>query len=66
MNLLAPMGITAAVLVIGGVVAWGRTMAKIWRGFEVDKVRVSVELCTIYWHFLLVVWVGLFGLILFT
>ncbi len=55
-----------ALHLFGGVVAWGRTMAKIWRGFEVDKVRVSVELCTIYWHFLLVVWVGLFGLILFT
>ncbi len=56
-----------ALHLLGGVVAWGRTMAKVWwRGFEVDRVRVSVELCTIYWHFLLVVWVGLFSLILFT
>ena len=55
-----------ALHLFGGVVAWGRTVVKLWRGFEVAKVRVSVELCTIYWHFLLVVWVGLFGLILFT
>jgi cytochrome c oxidase subunit 3 len=26
-------------------------------------VRQSVELCTTYWHFLLVVWLVLFGLL---
>ncbi|MGH8567158.1 MAG: cytochrome c oxidase subunit 3, partial [Gammaproteobacteria bacterium] len=29
-------------------------------------VRLSVELCTVYWHFLLVVWLILFGLLLST
>jgi len=51
---------------LGGLVAWGRTTAKVWRGFEVAQVRLSVELCAVYWHFLLLVWLILFGLLLFT
>jgi len=47
----------------GGLVAWGRTAAKVWRGFDVARVRLSVELCTVYWHFLLLVWLVLFGLL---
>ena len=43
--------------------AWGRTTAKVWRGFAVTQVRLSVELCTVYWHFLLLVWLVLFGLL---
>jgi cytochrome c oxidase subunit 3 len=48
---------------LGGLVAWGRTTAKVWRGFDVVEVRLSVELCTVYWHFLLLVWLVLFGLL---
>jgi cytochrome c oxidase subunit III len=48
---------------LGGLVAWGRTVAKLWRGLDVAQVRLSVELCTVYWHFLLVVWLVLFGLL---
>ena len=48
---------------LGGLVAWGRTVAKVWGDFEVAKVRQSVELCTVYWHFLLLVWLVLFGLL---
>ena len=51
---------------LGGLVAWGRTTAKVRRGIEVAKVRLSVELCAIYWHFLLVVWLVLFVLLLST
>ena len=51
---------------LGGLVAWGRTSAKVWRGWEAEQVRMSVELCAIYWHFLLVVWLVMFGLLLFT
>lgn len=52
--------------VVGGLVAWGRTTAKVWRGIDVAKVRLSVELCAIYWHFLLLVWLVLFALLLST
>ena len=48
---------------LGGLVAWGRTTAKVWRGFDAAHVRLSVELCTVYWHFLLLVWLVLFGLL---
>ncbi len=51
---------------LGGLVAWGRTSAKVWRGYAAVDVRLSVELCAVYWHFLLVVWLVLFGLLLFT
>lgn len=55
-----------ALHLLGGLVAWGRTMLKLWRGAELDRIRMSVELCAIYWHFLLVIWVILFGLLLIT
>jgi len=48
---------------LGGLVAWGRTVAKVWGDFDVAKIRQSVELCTLYWHFLLLVWLVLFGLL---
>jgi cytochrome c oxidase subunit 3 len=48
---------------LGGLVAWGRTAAKVWHGLALADVRLSIELCTIYWHFLLLVWVVLFALL---
>jgi cytochrome c oxidase subunit III len=48
---------------MGGLVALGRTTAKVWRGAEATQVRLSVELCAIYWHFLLLVWLVLLGLL---
>jgi cytochrome c oxidase subunit 3 len=48
---------------MGGLVALGRTTAKVWRGGEVARMRLSVELCAIYWHFLLLVWLVLLGLL---
>ena len=49
---------------LGGIVALGRTTARAWRGIAVEKLRMSVELCAIYWHFLLLIWLILFGLVL--
>jgi cytochrome c oxidase subunit 3 len=48
---------------MGGLVALGRTTAKVWRGADVTQVRLSTELCAIYWHFLLLVWLVLLGLL---
>jgi cytochrome c oxidase subunit 3 len=48
---------------MGGLVALGRTTAKVWRGAEMTQLRLSVELCAIYWHFLLLVWLVLLGLL---
>jgi cytochrome c oxidase subunit 3 len=48
---------------LGGLVAWGRAVARVWGHFNVAKMRQSVELCALYWHFLLGVWLVLFGLL---
>jgi cytochrome c oxidase subunit III len=48
---------------VGGLVALGRTIAKVWRGIKLVELRLSVELCAIYWHFLLLVWLVLLGLL---
>jgi cytochrome c oxidase subunit 3 len=48
---------------LGGLVAWGVVMNRLWRGAEMAAVRQSVQLCTRYWHFLLIVWLILFGLL---
>jgi cytochrome c oxidase subunit 3 len=49
---------------LGGMYVWGRTTARVLRGVEVGKVRLSVELCTVYWHYLLLVWLVLFAVLL--
>ena len=48
---------------LGGLWVWGKTTAKVWRGVDVREVRLSVELCTTYWHYLLLVWLVLFALL---
>jgi cytochrome c oxidase subunit 3 len=35
-------------------------------GVELLDVALSVELCTVYWHYLLLVWLVLFALLLST
>src|SRR5260370_36044560 len=47
---------------LGGLVAWGRTVARVWGDFDVPKMRQSVELWPTYWHFMLLAWLGVFGL----
>lgn len=51
---------------VGGLVAWGRTTRRVWQGMRVDQVRLSMELCATYWHYLLLVWLVLFALLLLT
>src|SRR6202171_5658395 len=48
---------------MGGLVALGRTTANVWRGAAMTQVRLSVELCAIYWHFLLLIWLVFLGLL---
>ncbi len=55
-----------ALHILGGLWVWSRTTFKLQTKIEVYKVRMSVELCTIYWHFLLLVWLVLFALLLST
>jgi cytochrome c oxidase subunit III len=52
-----------ALHVAGGLVAWGRTAARLWSEGDAAQARQGIELCTIYWHFLLVVWLVLLALL---
>ena len=52
--------------ILGGMYVWARATVKVMGGSASDAVRHSVELCTIYWHFLLLVWLVLFGFMLST
>lgn len=51
---------------LGGLVALGRTMDKAWQVVPARAMRLSVELCATYWHFLLFVWLALFGMLRLT
>mgnify|MGYP001175467909 CR=1 FL=1 len=50
----------------GGLVALTRAGIRVARGGGTERTRLSVELCAVYWHFLLLVWVVLFALLLLT
>ncbi len=50
---------------LGGLVALAKTAGFAWRG-ALSSTRLGVELCAVYWHFLFVVWLILFGLMLST
>jgi cytochrome c oxidase subunit III len=50
--------------ILGGMYVWARATQRLFGGS--DDVAQSIELCTIYWHFLLLVWLVMFGLLLST
>ena len=50
---------------LGGLFFWGRATTKLFtNNFNVTKTKQAIELCAIYWHFLLTVWFILFGLMI--
>jgi cytochrome c oxidase subunit III len=57
---------------VGGLVVWSRAAARIRRGLEqaqlseVAALRQSVQLCATYWHYLLLIWLVLFAILLST
>ena len=53
-----------ALHILGGMYVWARATMRVFSGNE--NVEESIQLCTAYWHFLLVVWLVLFGLMLST
>lgn len=48
---------------IGGLIGWTRATRRAWVDRDDARVRVSVQLCTTYWHFLFVLWLAMFGLL---
>ena len=52
---------------LGGLLVWGKTVVRLAPArVEAIAVRSSVELCTVYWHYLLIVWLVLFAVLLST
>ena len=52
---------------VGGLFVWVRTLIRIVpKRAEPIDVRLSIELCTVYWHYLLLVWIALFALLIST
>jgi cytochrome c oxidase subunit III len=51
---------------LGGLVALALVTARAWHGSEPGRLPLSLELCSMYWDFLLLVWLVLFGLLLLT
>ncbi len=52
--------------ILGGMYVWARALIRVIGGSESESVKQSIELCTIYWHFLLLVWLVIFGFMLAT
>ncbi len=53
--------------VLGGLWVWGGALVRLRAAREtLGETRLSVELCTVYWHYLLLVWFFLFTLLLMT
>ena len=57
---------------IGGLFVWSRTAGKLRAGLEradlaeIGAIRQSVQLCATYWHYLLLIWIVLFAILLST
>ena len=53
---------------LGGLVAWARSTLKLRQisqsNGSIADIRLSVELCTTYWHYLLLIWLIMFTLLL--
>ena len=48
---------------LGGLIAWSIIVAKFLHRVPLAQLSASVELCTLYWHYLLGLWFVLFALL---
>ena len=49
-----------------GLLVWSNTTLKLMRGVTGPQLCLSIDLCATYWHFLLLIWFVLFGLLILT
>ena len=53
--------------ILGGLYFWAKVITQLFKeNYNISKIKQNVELCAIYWHFLLIVWFVLFGLMIAT
>ncbi|MEJ2138399.1 MAG: cytochrome-c oxidase [Gammaproteobacteria bacterium] len=55
-----------ALHLLGGMFVWAYSTFRSWQKIEVVRIKLSVELCTTYWHYLMLVWIVFFILLLAT
>tara|TARA_A100001037_G_C15000819_1_gene566988 strand:- start:84 stop:707 length:624 start_codon:yes stop_codon:yes gene_type:complete len=51
---------------LGGLAVWAKTLLRVAQGAEAYKVKLSIELCTTYWHFLALVWLVILWILIST
>lgn len=49
--------------ILGGIIGLGRVMMRAFGGEPVARLRLGVEMCAMYWHFLFFVWVAILVLV---
>jgi cytochrome c oxidase subunit 3 len=47
----------------GGLWVWSKSAIRLVSSGEPEGIRLSIELCTVYWHFLLLVWIVMFAVL---
>jgi len=52
-----------AVHLLGGLWVWSKSSIRLMSGAKIEDIRQSIELCTLYWHFLLIVWLVVFAIL---
>lgn len=52
-----------AVHLLGGLWVWSKSSIRLLSGAKSEDLCLSIELCTLYWHFLLVVWLLMFAVL---
>jgi cytochrome c oxidase subunit 3 len=52
--------------ILGGLLVWCRTTLRAFSDSDLNNTNASIHLCRTYWHYLLLVWLVLFALLLTT
>mgnify|MGYP001118407297 CR=1 FL=1 len=48
---------------LGGLWVWSKSSIRLLSGGEAKDLKLSIELCTLYWHFLLIIWLLMFAML---
>jgi len=51
---------------LGGLIALSKSVRRVWGTSDMATLQLGTELCAVYWHYLLAIWVILFGFMLST
>lgn len=52
-----------ALHLLGGLWVWSKSSIRLIAGSKPEEIKLSIELCTLYWHYLLIVWLAMFAML---